>query len=101
MYKKQHIYSFFWQFCLQFRPRVGRIHLILRLWHDDFGSGNGREEHIPETAQGIHTYLSTIGFVLMMVMDVMLGVIRNEHLDAAVNSFSHTIVMDGLWPIYC
>jgi len=31
----------------------------------------------------------------MMVMDVMLGVIRNEHLDAAVNSFSHTIVMDG------
>lgn len=35
------------------------------------------EELIPETAQGIHTNLSTIGFavgfVLMMVMDVVLG----------------------------
>ena len=35
------------------------------------------EELIPETAQGRHTNLSTIGFalgfVLMMVMDVMLG----------------------------
>ena len=35
------------------------------------------EELIPETAQGSHTNLSTIGFalgfVLMMVMDVMLG----------------------------
>ena len=35
------------------------------------------EELIPETAQGRHTNLSTIGFalgfVLMMVMDVLLG----------------------------
>lgn len=35
------------------------------------------EELIPETAQGTHTNLSTIGFavgfVLMMVMDVVLG----------------------------
>ena len=35
------------------------------------------EELIPETAQGAHTNLSTIGFaigfVLMMVMDVVLG----------------------------
>ena len=35
------------------------------------------EELIPETAEGTHTNLSTIGFavgfVLMMVMDVVLG----------------------------
>ncbi len=35
------------------------------------------EELIPETAQGTHTNLSTIGFaigfVMMMVMDVVLG----------------------------
>ena len=41
------------------------------------GMAVGVEELIPETAQGRHTNLSTIGFalgfVLMMAMDVLLG----------------------------
>ena len=31
------------------------------------------EELIPEASHSIHTNLSTIGFVLMMVLDVVMG----------------------------